>query len=147
MSLYYINLLLSSIVHFVHILIMLVMLLQMRGKELHALEPKHFTKVVVADTPPGFKFVVDPFACKNHQGGLRGANNPPDSKEVVPNSNTIRMGNQLAEAKVRRDCSCWLCLCMSSSVMLWQGVAYHPLYGFLFFSELPALVQIKAWLA
>ncbi|KAJ9529126.1 hypothetical protein QJQ45_007803 [Haematococcus lacustris] len=71
----------------------------MRGKELHALEPKHFTKVVVADTPPGFKFVVDPFACKNHQGGLRGANNPPEPKEVVPNSNTIRVGNQLAEAK------------------------------------------------
>ncbi|KAL6758664.1 hypothetical protein V8C86DRAFT_3025336 [Haematococcus lacustris] len=81
------------------VLVQLGTVLQMRGKELHALEPKHFTKVVVADTPPGFKFVVDPFACKNHQGGLRGANNPPESKEVVPNSNTIRVGNQLAEAK------------------------------------------------
>ncbi|GFH32866.1 hypothetical protein HaLaN_32155, partial [Haematococcus lacustris] len=59
------------------VLVQLGTVLQMRGKELHALEPKHFTKVVVADTPPGFKFVVDPFACKNHQGGLRGANNPP----------------------------------------------------------------------
>ncbi|KAJ9529127.1 hypothetical protein QJQ45_007802 [Haematococcus lacustris] len=81
------------------VLVQLGTVLQMRGKELHALKPKHFTKVVVADTPPGFKFVVDPFACKNHQGGLRGANNPPEPKEVVPNSNTIRVGNQLAEAK------------------------------------------------
>ncbi|KAL6750079.1 hypothetical protein V8C86DRAFT_2441332 [Haematococcus lacustris] len=42
------------------VLVQLGTVLQMRGKELHALEPKHFTKVVVADTPPGFKFVSCP---------------------------------------------------------------------------------------